>query len=205
MQIKRVKPHTRDYILTDSEIRRVKKSLRTDTERLVVLGLLYTGMRISEFVHFRKNWIKWSEEVIRIPRQQPCSCYECKKVLVNKKGEVTKPSGVWKPKTIDSARVIPIVPEIEQIFREYFKHHNSIMESVSSRVYAWMILKNVERRSGIKLFPHMLRGTFATLLAAKGFTVEEIKETLGWRSFKTADEYIKLSGARVKRAMKEKW
>ncbi len=205
MKLKKVKPHTKDYILDDSDIRKVEKALRSDLERLVVLGLLYSGMRISEFIHFSRNWIRWSEGLIRVPRQQSCKCYECKKVLVNKRGEVTKPSGVWKPKTVDSVRPIPIVPEVEQVFKEYFKRHHSIMDIISSRVYAWMILKNVEKRSGVKLFPHVLRGTFATILATKGFTVEEIKEILGWRSFKTADEYIKLSGVRVQKAMREKW
>jgi integrase len=199
------KPHTKDYILTDLQIRRVADSLRSPVERLVVLGLLYTGMRISEFIHMRRSWINWDEKLIRVPREQPCPCYECKRVLRNKKGQVTKPSGVWKPKTSDSVRPIPIVPEVEHIFRDYFKNHKSIMETIGSRVHAWMILKDVEERSGVKLFPHVLRGTFATILAAKEFTVEEIKEILGWRSFKTADEYIKLSGARIKKAIKEKW
>jgi len=200
-----MKPHTKDYILEDSEIQKVRLSLSSFVEGLVTLGLLYTGMRVSEFVHFRREWINWKRGLIFVPRQQVCTCYECKRVLRNRKGEITKPSGVWKPKTKEAVRPIPILPEVESLFRAYFKNHNEIMDVVASRVYAWMIIKRVEKKSGVKLFPHVLRGTFATLLAAKDFDAVEITPMLGWKSFKTADEYIKLSGARVKKAVEEKW
>jgi len=199
------KPQTRDYILDESDIKKVRRSLKTFVEGLVVLGLLYTGMRVSEFVHMRKDWISWKTGLIRIPRQQRCDCYECKKVLRNRKGEVTKPAGVWRPKTPESIRPIPILPEIEALFRQYFQRSSQIMDVVGSRVYAWMVLKRVEQRSGVKLFPHVLRGTFATLLASKDFDATEITPLLGWKSFKMADFYIKLSGARVLKAVQEKW
>jgi len=199
------KPRTRDYILDDSDILRVKRSLKTFTEALLVLGLLYTGMRVSEFIHFRKSWVNWKKGLILVPRQQVCSCYSCKKVLKNRKGEIVKPSGVWKPKTDESVRPIPVLPEVERLFIEHFKRHDTIMDVIASRVYAWMILKRVGERSGVKLFPHVLRGTFATLLAAKGFDATEITPLLGWKSFKMADQYIKFSGARVLKAVHEKW
>lgn len=202
---RKLKPHTKDFILDDSDIATVKHHLNSWLEALVVLGLLYTGMRVSEFVHFRKSWINWKKGLIRVPRKQACGCYECERELRNKKGEVTKPSGVWKPKTVEAIRPIPILPEVERLFNQYFKRHEAIMEVVSSRVYAWMVLKRVEKKSGVKLFPHVLRGTFATLLADREFTAPEIKEILGWKSLKTADDYIKLSGARVLRAVKRKW
>jgi len=189
-----MKPHTKDHILDDSDIRRVRRSLNSWVEVLVILGLLYTGMRVSEFIHFRRQWINWKKELISVPREQVCGCYDC-----------ARRGGVWRPKTKDAVRPIPILPEVEKIFRGYFKQHDAIMDVVASRVYAWMIVKSVERRSGVKLFPHVLRGTFATLLADRDFTAAELKDMLGWKSFKTADEYIKLSGARVSRAVKEKW
>jgi len=200
-----MKPHTKDYILDDSDIRRIRRCLSSWVEGLVFLGLLYTGMRVSEFIHFRKSWINWKKGLISLPREQPCPCYECKRELHNRKGKVTKPSGVWKPKTKEAVRSIPTLPEVESLFRQCFKRYDSIMQVVPSRVYAWMILKRVEKKSGVKLFPHVLRGTLATILADKDFNAAEIKDILGWRSFKTADEYIKLSGARVLKAVQEKW
>jgi site-specific recombinase XerD len=198
------KAKTKENILDDDHIILIKNHADR-LERFIFLALLYTGMRVSEFIHFRREWIRWEQGLIFIPKRQSCRCQECKRELRNKKGEITKPSGVWKPKTVDAARGFPILPEVEGLFRDYFKEHRAVMEVVASRVYAWMILKKLEAKSSVKLFPHVLRGTFATLLAVKGFSVEEIRDFLGWRSFKTADEYIKLSGIRLRRAVQEKW
>jgi len=199
------KPKTKDHVLEDLTINKIKNVIESKLEALLFLGLLYTGMRISEFVHFRRDWINWEKGLIFIPKRQVCRCFECKRVLRNRKGEVTKPSGVWKPKTHEAVRPIPILPEVEELFRDYFKSHRAIMEVIASRVYAWMMLKKIEKNANVKLFPHMLRGTFATLLADKDFDAIEIKEILGWKSFETAEEYIHLSGSRVLKAVKEKW
>lgn len=55
------------------------------------------------------------------------------------------------------------------------------------------------------VFPHALRGTFATILASKGFDIYEVKDVLGWKSIHPAIFYINLAGARIKKSFEEKW
>ena len=124
------------------------------------------------------------------------SCYECET-----KGKV------WKPKTKRSARSIPIVPEIRQLLQDFFSKHVSVMTVISNRIAAYKILRSLGERTGLdhRLFPHALRGTFATILAAKDFNRDEIQEALGWTSSRTAEDYIRISAARLTKAFKTKW
>lgn len=191
------KPRTKDNILEDVEIDKIKSVAKNASERFLVWTLLYTGMRISELIHMRDDWIDWNKNLIRIPKSQPCECMECK----------IKKGGVWRPKNPQSARAIPIVPELRQILQDFFCQYTSVMSVIHDRVAAHGIIRALGKRAKIrhKAFPHALRGTFATVLAAKDFTIPEISEALGWTSWKTAEIYVRLSAARVQKAFKEKW
>jgi len=206
-----VKMKTKENLLTDFEADQLKAACKGFKDNLVVTILLYTGMRVSEFIHMRRSWIDWKMGLIRIPKMQKCSCKYCERELEimrgKRKGEITKPSGIWKPKTFEAVRSIPIVPEAEQILKKFFSNHKKIIDLIPSRGSAYYRIRRIARRARIKhpVFPHVARGTFATLLARKGFNAFELTSTMGWRSIKTAQDYIKLSGAAVKQAFKEKW
>jgi len=191
-----MKSKTRENLLDDAEIESIKSAAKDPAERFLVWTLIYTGMRISELIHMRDSWLDWDKSLIRIPESQACSCSECKT-----KGEV------WKPKNRQSARSIPIVPEARQPLQDFFSKHASVMPTIPNRVAAYEIIRFLGRRAKIKhrVFPHSLRGTFATLLAAKDFNSFEIMSLLGWRSAKTADHYIQLSAYRVIKAVEQKW
>jgi len=187
--------------LEEEEIRRILRYLEREgnfLEEFCFKVLLFTGLRVSEFVHLKRSWIKGN--VIRIPEREKCNCRECRK-----KG------GVWRPKTKDAIRNIPIVPEIRGLIKSFFKNFNSVMDlfpgKTPARVQVYNILRELERKVKLKhrLFPHALRGTFATILASKGFDEWEIKSALGWKRIDVATRYIKISGARLERAFEEKW
>jgi len=214
---KKPKPLSVDNVLSNNEIKLLKSACETYEERLLIFGLLYTGMRISEFIHFNKSWINRRIGSIIIPTEQKCPCYECKKEIWRKRkdkntGEtieriLKKPSGIWMPKTKHGHRRIEILPEIKDIFEEYFKDHYSISEVIKHRIMGWSILKEVSKRADIphKVFPHAIRATFASILAEKGFDVWTIQSTLGWASLEPAMSYIRLFGSKIKEEFKKKW
>jgi len=192
------KPHTRENLLGPREISRILEIPRLNMDKPALFAfkvLLYTGLRVSEFIHMRRSWVDLDAGVITVPSRQRCNCMECS----------YKGKRYWTPKTQASVRTIPIVPEVRGLLKEFFKEHEAVLEVYPSRQYVNNALRRLERRSGVKLFPHALRGTFATMLAVKGFTPFEIKDTLGWASIDVAVEYIKLSGSTLKRAFKQKW
>jgi len=217
----KTKPKTRDNILTPEERERMCKACENDQERLVVYGLLYTGMRGSEFLHMRKSWIDFKVGIIHVPLLQPCNiCSKCKKAeykryKYGKDGEKTKletptlnkPANNWKVKTPHAQRTIPIVPELRPILEKFFSKHNSVIEMLWYRQNIWRIIKEVGKKARIRNpFPHAMRGTFATILVEKGLEdAVTLKEIMGWAKLDQSTSYIRLGGVGMKKRIESIW
>ena len=201
------KPKTRENVLEEEEIEKLLAAVKTKLEEFIVKVLLYTGLRVSELIHLRRDWVDFKHEKISVPERQPCGCETCERVLRNKKGKITKPSGFWQPKTPEGAGTIPMVPEVKPILKWFLNQHEEVMNVFPYRQYINNTLKKVVKRVklGHPVFPHALRGTFATILADKDFDVFEIKDALRWKTIQPAIFYVKLSGERLKRVFGEKW
>lgn len=196
------KPKVEDNILDAKEQEKFLESARSFEGKLLAYGLLYTGMRVSEFIHMKRGWLNWGKKnppkyygAIEIPKEMRCDCYECK----------DKRNGYWRVKTKRSARTIPILEEPSGYLKSFFDDHSQIMDLIPHRQEAWKIIKRLGKRAGFKVFPHALRGTFATILAAKDFSADVIQDTLGWAQPETANKYIRLSGEQVLSQFEEKW
>ena len=217
------KSKTKDNLLTEDELVALLNAINTFNESLLVYGLGFTGMRVSEFIHLSREWVDWDRDLIVIPERQRCGCLSngCQKPRYDRKGKVIKQPGYWMPKTKNAIRSIPIVPELKPLLQKFFSKYSCVMELIPSRGMAYYIIRDLGVRAGIPhpVFPHAIRGTFATLLASgsrpwrknpakrhvKPFTPFEIKDTLGWSKVQTADDYIRLSAQMIKTTFEEKW
>ena len=202
------RPKTIDNVLTPEEQKDLLEAIESYREEVIVFGLLFTGMRVGEFVHMRKDWIDFKQRIIKIPYEIKCSCKKCSRPQIRKSdGVMTRASGIWRVKTLQSARIIPMVPEVTPILKKFFKSFNSVIEMIPSGGSAYYHLKKVAKRAKIDhpVFPHALRGTFASILADQGFTLLEIKETMGWADFKMALKYIRLFGGHMRDTFDKKW
>ena len=222
--VSKPKPKARDHLLEDPQINRVEKILRTDEERLVFYGLAFTGLRISEFIHLRRSWINFKRNQIKIPEYQPCNCKGCIYLRNNLRKKLAKAEeqnitftnkmtqryktmleGNWLPKTTHSVRTITIVQQARDVLYPYFDKHKLMLEAFPLRQYINTMLTDIGKRSKVKLFPHALRGTFATMLALDNFTTIRLTEIMGWADINTALFYIKLSGAALQEEFDKKW
>jgi len=220
--MKKGKPKVLDHILTPEERRKVLNSITNEQEELVIKGLLFTGMRVSEFLHMRKDWIDFKGGLIHIPYRIDCKCSDsCRKAKYKRykkdknTGEkvkldvpvITKPSNTWQCKTKRAARTIPLLPQVKDVLKRHFSEYNSIMDVLFNRINIWRILKDMEKRAKIQhmLFPHMLRATFASVLAELGFDAFMIQSILGWSSITMAQVYVMLSGKAIKDEFNKKW
>lgn len=196
-----MKPKSKDHILEKFEIEELKAKCLSDYERMVIYGLIYTGMRNSEFLHIERNWIDFNNGIISIPQYMVCPCYECKKEFRTKKGNVKKPTGVWKPKTKDGVRGVRILTPLMPFFKRYFQNHNSILETYGNRVEIWRILKRVYKRTKIQkqVFPHSIRATYATMAAERIDNPMDLKDIMGWKNLNVAESYVKMSKERMKK------
>ena len=186
------KSKTKENLIYEEDIKKINKILKTPQEKLLFKVLLFTGMRISEFLHFKKDWISKDWDYIQIPKEQKCDCKECKRLR----------EGIWKPKTAEGVRTIPLLSEIKIILKGYFNNYDTIMEFYPyGRVECWKIIKQLGKKAELKqhLFPHALRGSHATILAQHDFKEFDLTSAMGWKSIQTARDYIKFSGKQLKK------
>jgi integrase len=188
--------YTLDFLLSDEEIGLMKNHADTTDERLYVIGLLYTGMRVGEFLHLRRGWVNWERGMIFIPATQPCKCRECAR------------RGLWKPKTTSGQRPISLMfPELRAVLEEYFGTHEAVMELTDHRMTVWRAIRKVAARAGLpgrKIFPHVFRGTYARKLVVAGFDAIRLKDAMGWKTIAMAEKYIKMTGDQLEKEMREK-
>lgn len=185
-------------------VEKIMAAPKTLTDKLLVYGLIYTGMRVGEFVHMRREWIRWDLNKIYIPREQPCSiCQSCRKERYKKKREagkwtgewvLVKPANTWRAKTDNAVRSINISPELKAVLSEFFAEHKAVQEVFPYRELAWTRLKQLSKEAGVKwrLFPHLVRGIVASKLASQKVDVYRLKEIMGWKDIDVAAEYVKL-------------
>jgi len=205
--MKKLKPKSKEYIIGVEDRKMLMDSIEYPSERLAIFGLLFTGMRVSELIHMQSDWIDWDKGIIHVPIKMPCDCYECK----SHKGKCrhckkTRPCGFWHPKTVHGARPIPLLPETRDMFKSYFMKYNSIRDTLENRIMIWRIVRTVGERAGMKVFPHCMRSTFATILVENGLEDPvAMTQIMGWADIKMAMTYIRLSGVGLKKKIDKIW
>lgn len=174
---------SKDFALSADEREELISCCRTPEEKFIILGLTFTGMRVSEFAHLKNTWIRWQDRFIRIPKAED----------------------QWSPKSIKGNRTIPLLePRLEGILGWWFGQYENV---AMHRATIFRIVKRVASRTSIKrkIYPHALRATFANILTEKGLSTSTIQHIMGWSKISTAEAYIQDSGIRAIKEAREKW
>ena len=181
---------TEQYVLSETQrdaLLRVCDNLR---DRVMVKMPLFLGLRASEAVHMDRRWID-EEQNLRVPSRMDCWCGECSR-------RPGRP-GVWRPKSKAGTRVLGI-PQVLKEDLGPFLVANPKGLGVSRYVLHHQ-LKRLMRQANIVIhglgedsgFPHILRATCATMLAAGGMTAPQLCYHMGWKNLSEADHYIRLA------------
>lgn len=217
--MKKKKPKSQDNILNNREIKELKSKVLNFKEKLAIYSAIYIGMRGFEFIHINVNWLDdiKNPTIITIPESMKCNCQRCSEIEYwhtkkDKEGKIinkilAKPKGVWKPKSIEGSRVIALQPEIQKLFKEYFKNHKSMLEMFQSRFELYRTIKRVAKRTNIKknVSTHHLRATNCALLNRMRTPLLDITKRLGWNSTEMALTYFKHDPESAKDVINENW
>lgn len=159
---------------------RLVNACQTLKEKLVINGLLETGLRAGELAHLIKQDFRWQEGII---------------VLDGKGG----PFGC-----MSKTRIIPLTRVSRAIFEKWFTVNNKF--PVGKRQIE-KVVKNVAERAGITAdcCPHVLRHTFAVRTIEKGISTRSLMMVLGHDHLSTTEIYLNISPETVKREYREKW
>ena len=168
--------------LTREELTRLLNACLDDYEKLVI-GLLLTGVRVSELVNIRVSDIDINHRSIRVV------------------GKGYK------------ERVVFFADWLVPLLKRYLRHNKSewlFPSEVNPGQHVHYVtvertLKKIVKRAGInkKVTPHVLRHTFATLSLASGLDIREIQELLGHSSLSSTQIYTHVDPERLKRKTDE--
>ena len=153
----------------------------TDVREKALIDFFFsTGIRVSECADVRLSDIDWDNRSVHIRHG---------------KG--------------DKERTVYFNAESELSLKEYLKTRNDKTDAlfVSTRAphhpikshALENILKNVSKRSGLNVFPHRLRHTFATAGLRGGMPIEHLQRLLGHEDPKTTLIYAKLDQVDLQR------
>lgn len=175
------------------------------------------GLRAGEIAHLDEDWVDWRRNMIEIPRHDPCTkgqdggpcgyCRQAAKQRVDHNPELTFDEALdhaWSAKTDAAAREVPwdFDPRVSLMIERFFDRYDGwpvSRQAVNRRVKKAAELADELEPSDI--YPHCLRSTAATALAAKGMSRFPFQAMFGWADSSTAERYIATSGENTARAL----
>jgi integrase len=171
--------------LTREEIQDVLKA--TDGfMRRVILVLLYTGLRRSEFVYLEWKDIDFTNGLIYVQ---------------------SKPEYGFHPKSYKT-RSIPMCKELQTLLKDMpqagrFVFDNGNNQPLHSPIYYSKEIQKIYKRVGIEgANLHTLRHTFASHLIMKGVDPRTVQEYLGHSSIQVTEKYSHLSKSHKREGIK---
>jgi len=166
--------------LSDDEVNRLINVCKKPIEKLVIITLLDTGMRVSELANLTKENIQWQE----------------KRIVIYGKG------GPYGKKT--KRRIIPMTDRVYALLSAWFVLNDKI--GVSKRDIQYHITK-LANRAGITkpCSPHVLRHTFAVNCIKKNISTRTLQHLLGHDHLTTTEIYLNLSPEDACREFIQKW
>lgn len=195
-----------------------KDSVLETAFALIAMGRL--GLRVSELVHLRNEWINMRDRMIEIPHHEPCDmgrggsiCGSCKQHAEQRADynpEISIEQALadsWRAKTTAAARSIPFDFDsrvelwVERFYDRYEQGWPYTHSTVKRRLdWAQDAADGLE---GKRIFPHALRATAASHHAAQGLESLTLQAILGWSDAQTADRYITHSGERAAAVLRD--
>jgi len=164
-------------ILTTKEIKKLIDNTSNIKHRLIIKLIYGCGLRVSEIINLKKKDLNFDEDLIYI------------KLAKGKKD-----------------RFVKIPESIKEDLESYYKLNDSEYFFESNRkgklttATIQKIVKNAAKKAGIKkrVYPHLLRHSFATHLLEQGTDLRIIQKLLGHSNIKTTQVYTQISQASIK-------
>jgi integrase/recombinase XerD len=171
------KNNTLPEILTIEEIRLLIKNTSNIKHKLIIKLLYGTGLRVSEIINLKNENLNFKESLIHI------------KLAKGKKD-----------------RFVKIPESISEDLRKFSELENCKYLFESNRGgkltkdTIQKIVQNATKKAGIKkrVYPHLLRHSFATHLLEQGTDLRIIQKLLGHSDIKTTQIYTQISQASIK-------
>jgi len=159
--------------LTDGESQNLTDACKDVKDKLIVIGLLDTGLRVSEFCAINKNNIIWQDKELRVYGK----------------------GGAFGKET--KYRTVPFTERFRALLQSWFSINDKMAWSsrgVQKR------LKQIAKRTNIMrpVTPHVLRHTFSVSFHKKTGDLRALQLILGHDSISTTQIYLNYSTSDIK-------
>jgi integrase len=171
-------------VLTKNQVNKLLKQAPSFKLQLMIKTMVQTGMRVSELVNFKIEWIN----------------FEDKEIYIQKNAEPIE----WSPKR-DSIRKVPVNDELLNDLKRFIKNRKKgyVFQSQKSVTngsrthhrYSYRTIIRKVNNLAKKLFgktigTHIFRATYATYQRKLNFDYGDIKKLLGHSSVRTTELYV---------------
>ncbi|MDL0135147.1 tyrosine-type recombinase/integrase [Halobacterium salinarum] len=173
-------------------------------DQFITVGSGRLTMRSGELLHFNPEWVDTTNQIIRIPNHDGCSCRYCRERAAERADEhedVEFEEALkfyWKPKYDASVRAIPYgyserVVDVVETFADEVGYLDIVQSTVNRRV------NTLQERAGIggRLYPHSLRAAAGFYWARKGLEAVYLQALMGWKDMRVANRYIRATGRQL--------
>ena len=170
--------------LEPEEVARMVEACPSLRDRVVILLLFTTGLRVSELVSLKRDDVDLEKRSIRV------------------RGKGGKERVVYFPEAL--------VPLLRAYIGELPDDAEYLFPSVGGHMHyttVERIVRKAAESAGLrkKVTPHVLRHSFATYSLAMGLDLREIQELLGHSSLSTTQVYAHVSRERLRRDYDRVW
>ena len=164
-------------ILTIQEIKKLIEATSNIKHRVIIKLIYGSGLRVSEIVNLKKNTLLFDEDLIHI------------KLAKGNKDRFVKLPDSLREELVNLCNLFD---------GEFVFESNRGGKLTTSTIQA--ILKNSAKKARIqkRVYPHLLRHSFATHLLEQGTDLRVIQKLLGHSSIKTTQIYTQISQASIK-------
>lgn len=175
--VKPKKNKTLPNILNIEEIKKLIEATQNPKHKLIIKLLYGTGLRVSEIINLKKEDINFGEGLIKVNL-----------------GKGKKDRFVKLPETI-----LEELTNFSKIGDSKYLFESQKGGKLTAKTIQ-LILSNNAKKAGIKkrVYPHLLRHSFATHLLEQGTDLRIIQKLLGHSSIKTTQIYTQISQASIK-------
>jgi integrase/recombinase XerD len=181
-------------VLTDPQVDRLLRAARTSRDRMLVRFLLGTGLRLAECAAVTLDDITGEGEaqMVRV------RCGKGGKARYTPLGLPGAPLAAPLHDYIEWDRALPPDGAPRHLWLRERKAEGEVIPM--SPMAIWGVVSGLSSATGIRVWPHLLRHTWATRAVAAGIPTEIVCRAGGWADLQVMQRYLHVNDQEILRA-----